>query len=125
MMVQKIIKLLTVLIFTLLLFNSCYYDKEEELYKYNHVINCDVSNVTYSKTIAPIMSANCNVCHSTSTAAGAIVLDNYTDLVKHMDRVWVSINLTGSSAMPKDGNMLTSCDINKIQAWKDKGTPND
>jgi hypothetical protein len=124
-MEHKIIKLFLYTGLILLISNSCYYDKEEELYKYNHVATCDLTNVTYNSTIVPILNSNCNICHNTSTAAGGIILDNYTELVKHMDRVWGSVNhSSGFSGMPKDGNMLTTCEISKIQAWMDKGTPN-
>ena len=105
--------------------NSCYYDKEDFLYKYANAAPCDLTNITYSQTIVPIMNANCTICHSKTNASGGVALDNYTDVVNHISRVWGDINhLSGYDAMPKGGNMLVTCDINKIQAWMNKGTPN-
>ena len=42
--------------------SGCYYDNEEELYPFDF---CDVTNVTYSGTIQPIVQGNCAVpgCH--------------------------------------------------------------
>ena len=115
---------------TLLLLSSlggCYYDKEEILYPAG---NCDTTNVTYSGTVSGIMNANCNVCHSTASAnanGGGIQLDSYTKLKVYVDngRLMGSINHAGGfSPMPKNATKLNSCDISKIQAWVNKGAPN-
>jgi hypothetical protein len=117
--------LILILILILVDCNSCYYDNEQDLYKYSNLVTCDLSNVTYAGTITPIINANCNICHSKTTASGGVVLDNYTDLASHISRVWGDINhFSGYDPMPKDGNMLSPCEINQIQAWMNKGTPN-
>ena len=106
---------------------GCYYDKEDILYPGG---NCDTSNVTYSTTVSGIMTANCNVCHSTSSAnanGGGIQLDSYTKLKVYVDngKLMGSINHAGGySPMPKNATKLSNCDISKIQAWVNAGAPN-
>ncbi len=119
-------KLPFLLVIVIMLFSKCYYDKEEELYKYSNMSACDTANVTYTGTIAPLMiNSNCNICHSHAAANGGIILDDYTNLSKNINRVWGSVNhFQGYVAMPQGGNMLSPCDLSKIKAWMNKGNLN-
>jgi len=47
---------------------GCYYDTVEELYPVNTNLPCDTTAVTYSGTIAPIITGTCSKCHAASTA---------------------------------------------------------
>jgi hypothetical protein len=110
----------------LLLFPSCYNDNEYDLYPYPGT-KCDSSNVTYSQTIAPILSANCNICHSTAVASGGVVTDNYNGLIiiANSGRLWIDVNWeSGADPMPKGGSKLSACDLGKIKKWINLGTPN-
>lgn len=106
---------------------GCYYDKEEILYPAG---SCDTATVTYGATVSGIINTNCNVCHSTASAnanGGGIQLDSYTKLKVYVDngRLMGSINHAGGfSPMPKNATKLNGCDISKIQAWVNKGAPN-
>jgi cytochrome c5 len=103
---------------------SCYYDKESELYP---VATCDTALVTYSQTIVPIMSANCNVCHSTAVASGGVITDNHADLstVAANGQLEGAVNhLNGFSPMPKGGSKLSDCNLSKIHIWVRNGSPN-
>ena len=103
--------------------NSCYYDSEEELYPGSNT--CDLTNVTYSNSIAPIFSAYCNSCHSSSNPSGYIATDNYASVTANMSRIRGCVNhLPGYSPMPKDGNKLSTCDLSKIDTWINQGMPN-
>jgi hypothetical protein len=103
--------------------NSCYNDSEEELYPGS--TNCDVSNVTYSNAIAPVLAANCNSCHSSSNPSGNIVTDNYASAVANMSRIRGCINhLSGYSPMPKNGSKLSDCELSKFDIWINQGMPN-
>jgi hypothetical protein len=100
---------------------GCYYDKESELYPYTE---CgDTTNVTYAKSIAPIMVAHCNVCHSTGIASGSVITDTHDGLyiVAGNGTLWTSVNWTGDP-MPKGSlDTLSVCDRTKIKKWIDAG----
>lgn len=109
----------------MILTGSCYYDNEE--YLYPNPVDCDVTNVTYTQTIAPILENNCNACHSSASPSAGIITDNYNSLqtIINDGSFRGSINhLQGWSPMPKGGNKLNSCDLAKIDAWIDDGAPN-
>jgi hypothetical protein len=105
--------------------NGCYYDIDEELYGTGGP--CDASNVTYAVTVSGILQQyGCKGCHSGVSASGGVRLDNFNDVKTQIanGRLWGSINhSSGFSPMPKGGNKMLSCDINKIKAWIDAGSP--
>lgn len=117
---------LTVIIFMLVMIsNSCYYDSEE--YVYPNPTACDTTNVTYSGTVAPLLAANCNACHSTSAPSAGIITDNYTGLqpIITNGKFYGAINhQPGFSPMPQGGNKLSSCDLARIDAWLNAGALN-
>lgn len=103
--------------------NSCYYDSEEELYPGSNT--CDVSNVTYSNAIAPVLAANCNSCHGSSNPSGNIVTDNYASAKANMSRIRGSINhISNYSPMPQNGSKLSDCELTKFDIWINQGMPN-
>jgi cytochrome c5 len=100
---------------------GCYYDSEEYLYG-----TCDISSVTFSKDIKPILDANCINCHS----SGAIDLTNYDGVkAKVSDSTLykaISYSYSGANSsknMPSAGK-LDDCSINKVKAWIDGGATN-
>jgi hypothetical protein len=102
--------------------SSCYYDNEEDLYVGSN--SCDISNVTYTASVAPVFAGYCNSCHSTGNPSGNIVTDNYAAVVQNMPRIWGAINHeTGFSWMPKGGGSLSTCDLSKIDIWIKQGMP--
>ncbi len=105
-------------------FSSCYYDKSEVLYPGS---TCDTSVVTYSSSVAPILSSTCITCHGGATPSAAIRLDNYTSVKQQVDngRLWGSVSHSGAySPMPKGGNKLSDCNLSKINIWIKAGAPN-
>jgi hypothetical protein len=105
---------------------SCYYDHEEDLYKYTNVL-CDTTNVTYSQSISKILSSNCNTCHSQSTLSGGVATDNYAAVktISLNNKLWGTVSQTnGFSPMPKNSSKLSDCDLAKIKKWIDAGSPN-
>lgn len=89
--------------------------------------SCDVSNVTYSGTIAPILQNFCVGCHSGSAPSGGILLNQYNGVAA----VALSGQLVGSitsasgyAKMPPAGGSLSSCNIEKITKWVNDGAPN-
>jgi mono/diheme cytochrome c family protein len=119
-----------ILLFTAGLFllglSSCFYDKADLIYP--QPSTCDTANITYSGTVAPILTANCNVCHGGTAAAGAgIKLDTYASLSTWVTngRLLNSMLHNGqASPMPKGGSKLDACTINKVSAWITKGAAN-
>jgi uncharacterized membrane protein len=120
------LKFSILLITGILFFSSCYYDNEEYLYGN---APCDISAVTYSVTVSNILATNCYNCHSTATgnaSGGGIILDTYTKLKPYVTngKLVGSINHAGGfSPMPKSATKLSSCDIQKIEAWVAAGAP--
>jgi uncharacterized membrane protein len=112
------------------LLSACYYDHRDQVYPQVVVSNCDTTAVTYSSTVASILTANCNTCHATSVAnsnGAGVILDNYTSVKTYINngRLLNSILQNGqASAMPKNMAKLDACTINKITAWINKGALN-
>ena len=119
-------KLLPGIIFLVLCFSGCYYDKANLVYPVSTA--CDTTNTTYSGTVSNILSTNCYSCHSGSASAGGgIKLDSYTNLKIYITngQLLSSINQTGAvPSMPLNSGKLSSCDINKITAWINGGSVN-
>jgi mono/diheme cytochrome c family protein len=106
--------------------SSCFYDKADLIYP--QPTTCDTATVTYSGTVAPILSSNCNGCHGGAAAAGAgIKLDTYASLSTWVTngRLLNSMLHNGqASPMPKGGSKLDACTLNKVSAWITKGAAN-
>ncbi len=117
---------LALILFVIVLIgSSCYYDNEE--YVYPNPTACDTTNATYSLTVAPIMAANCNGCHSSNAPSAGIITDSYAGLQPIIadGKFRGAINhLPGFSSMPQGGNKLSTCDLAKIDAWLNAGAPN-
>jgi hypothetical protein len=112
------------LVIIILSMNSCYYDKEEVLYPQTV---CDTAVITYSQTIAPIISSFCNSCHGGTTPSAGIKLDTYTDAKMQVTngRLWGAVShATNYSPMPKNAPQLNACNLSKIRKWLDAGAPN-
>jgi mono/diheme cytochrome c family protein len=117
---------LLILFLSLLVYISgCYYDKEAELYPFSP--QCDTTNVTYSVNVAPVMSANCNVCHTGTAASAGVKTDNYNDLMVTVNngKLWGSIHHDpGYKPMPNGLPQISPCDMSRIRKWIDMGAPN-
>ncbi len=88
---------------------------------------CDTTNVTFTATVQPILSANCYSCHSTAVAQSGVVLDTYAGVQKQAGNgnlIGVITHATGYPAMPQGGAKLSSCNISKIKKWIADGAPN-
>ena len=99
---------------------------------------CDTDNVTYNNTIKAIFDeAGCasnGICHH-GQQGNNFSLADYEDASNFifLDRMIGSLRWqNGFSPMPKDSTavpdqvgteMLSDCDINKIEAWIAAGTP--
>lgn len=121
-----IVKTILLVIPILLSLTGCYYDKEAILYP--DTANCTpVANPSFSSDILTILNAKCNSCHGGTSPSAGIKLDTYTEVVKYANTgsLMGSINhASGYSAMPKNSNKMSTCEIDKIQTWINSGMPN-
>src|SRR5687767_24772 len=79
--------------------------------------SCDSTIFSFAAVIKPIITNNCQGCHSGITASAGIDLTTYSGVkAKVTDgRLWGAVNhFTGYSPMPKNAPKLTDCDITKI-----------
>lgn len=120
---------IVLILFSIAIFSGCYYDSQE--YMFPEIgSQCDTTNVTYSGTIAPMLSNYCLACHGNSTAAsyGAnIKLENYSDVLVRVNdgKLYGSISrASGYSPMPKNSAQLSDCMITSVKIWIDAGAPN-
>jgi hypothetical protein len=114
--------LLFILLTMMSLYISCKNDKDDE------PEICDTTDMSYSNDIAPIIESNCSSgCHNGSNPASGFLLSSYDDLKLKVDegRLLGAIKRQpGFSAMPKDRNPLSNCNISKIEAWVLQGAIN-
>jgi len=106
----------------LLFTQSCSSDKEQLL-----APACDTSNVTYSGTIVPILSANCYSCHAGTTPVAPFRLDSHAAVAVQAGngKLWGALSHSaGFVPMPKDAPKLSDCNLTKIKKWLDAGFPN-
>ena len=122
---KKILKLSGILLILLLL-NSCYYDKEDQLYPSSGI--CDTSvPATYTTTIVPMLQQYCYSCHTGGFPSGNILMGTYAadKAIGQNGSLYGSISYaTGYSPMPKGMSKMTSCQIATIKKWVDSGMPN-
>jgi hypothetical protein len=103
---------------------GCYNDKEEILYPQSV---CDTATIAYSRSIVPVLSANCTSCHGGNTPSAAIRLDNYAGVKIMADNGKLAGAVThtaGFSPMPKNNAKLRDCNIIKIKNWIAAGALN-
>ena len=88
---------------------------------------CNTTNVTFSGTIKPIFTKYCTGCHSGAAPTGGINLTLYTDasgVAKSGRLVGAITHAPGFAPMPQGGAKLPQCEIDKIKAWVNAGSPN-
>ena len=88
---------------------------------------CNPDNFAFGADIFPLISANCQGCHSGSQPEAGLLLVDYASVKAAADNgtLYGSVaHLTGFSPMPKDGVQLSACNINQIKNWIDNGAQN-
>lgn len=89
--------------------------------------SCDTSNYSYSGRVKPLMTNWCIGCHNNSNAGGGVNLSSYNGVSASIagNKLIGSLDhLGGFSAMPKNTNKLSDCDINAVKKWVNGGFPN-
>ena len=120
--VKKIIPMLFVAALSI---NACTYNTEEELYPTDE---CNTVAMSLGTDISPILdNYSCNSCHSSTSNAGGVDLEGYTNLKIWVDngRLLGSMKHDGAtSPMPKAAPKMAQCDIDKVEAWITQGAQN-
>lgn len=86
---------------------------------------CDLSNVTFTSVVWPMMQNNCIGCHSGSNPGGGVPITNYNDVLAMANNGTLMGSVryeTGYSPMPIN-NQLSDCKIDQLQIWIDNGFP--
>lgn len=108
----------------ILLISSCYYDKKNELYG---ATSCDTAAVTYTKSIQPLVSAQCTGCHGATSPSAGISLNDYASVRQSVEFGTFSSSVNWDSKvvsnMPKGGSKWSTCDLSKLRIWQQKGFP--
>jgi len=129
-------KIIFSLLIVCVVFVGCYYDKSDMVNPNLALLGCDTTNVTYSSTIASILSnSNCLNCHGGSASSGdKLNLDNYATvkasalkgelLPAVRQDVSCAVCAANYKPMPTSGSKLSDCEVNKIAAWIHQGCKN-
>ena len=113
---MKIFSKFVMLVFTGYVFVSCASDSESD------VVEIPTTPITYTNTIAPLMSASCNMsgCHNNSSAAGGYILETYTQ-VRNAFENGSALSEIETGSMPLGGNKLSDTTINNVKSWIENG----
>lgn len=124
----KILRRRLVIIFvTVILVTSCTKENEENLQSNINQPLCDTFNMTFAKDVLPIITLNCYSCHGNGNIQGGMNLDGFTRIKRQVDNnllLNVIKHSPGYSQMPQGQPRLAQCDINKIEAWVNRGALN-
>jgi uncharacterized membrane protein len=101
---------------------SCYYDKEELLYPGNNTIDCNTTAAKFSSNVQPLITSKCaaSSCHDAS-AAGGIILQNYTQVSSVKERI--NTRVLVEKTMPPTG-ALAPAEMAILKCWIAAGAPN-
>lgn len=111
----------------MLILAGCYSDKEDQLYP-QPTTGCDTANISFATHVQPVLNQYCATpqCHDAITKSFTHDLSNYegAKTVAEKGRLLGSINREpGFLHMPKNMDKLGDCEIAKITAWVNAGTP--
>ena len=115
------------LTFTIIVINSCYYDKEELLYNLNVPCTDTTGSISYSQKIVPILQQGCYSCHTGNFPSGNILMGSYAadKVIAQNGKLYGAIShSTGYAAMPQGQPKLNNCSIATIKKWIDNGMLN-
>ncbi len=120
---KKLLIIFILILLPLVFFYSCYDDNEETMYRFT-TANCDLSNVTFSLTVNPVIQSNCTSCHSGSAPSGNLSLQNYNQIVAAVNSKGLYSRISNSSNPMPPGGLMDECKIKQIKKWIDSGLPN-
>ena len=106
----------TIFLFIILLLTSC---KKDPI----AIGKVDCNTVSYSATIAPLLTTSCNTsgCHNTGSNKGD--LTTYSKVSEYVNNGTFKKEVLTDQSMPTSGP-LTSEQLGQVQCWLDIGAPN-
>jgi mono/diheme cytochrome c family protein len=108
--------------------SSCYYDKEELLYRNSNAPCTDTTGtVSYAQKVVPVLQQYCYTCHSGSFPSGNIAMGTYAadKTIAQNGKLYGTINhSSGYVPMPEAAPKLSNCQIAVIKKWINNGIPN-
>ena len=109
------------LILVIVSVSSCYYDNVEDLYGTSP---CDVTAVSWTADIQPMIQQNCVGCHQGASASGGKDLSSYANVKLYLGGVVSRMNKPNGDPllMPPSGP-LSNCTLNQMDAWVAAGAP--
>jgi hypothetical protein len=85
---------------------------------------CDTTAVTYTNFVKPLVQAKCQGCHGNSNPSAGINLSTYaTAKPSAQNGKLVAAVTRTANWMPKNGQKLDACTVNKIKVWVNAGAP--
>lgn len=109
------------------LFTACTRQNEQALMGGSNTQPCDTSSMSYSTDIVPILEYNCISCHNRVQSNDGVILTDYADVLTEVQNGYL-VNVIehnpGFPQMPYGLPQLSSCTINMIVAWVNRGAPN-
>ena len=100
---------------------GCTYDDLETL---GNPVDCDTFDTTYGQDILPLVTENCQGCHSGGTPAAGIAFEEHADIALFAEAMLGRMELEPGDGllMPPSGK-LDSCSIARFTTWIDAGKP--
>lgn len=114
----------------LIILSQCTYHNIDEYFDEvptDTITNCDTIDVSFSKTVFPIIVNNCIACHNDITHYNDRNYETYegiTDAVNSGKLINVINHNSAYVKMPKNADKLPQCYINLIEAWVNQGSKN-
>jgi hypothetical protein len=123
---------ITFVLFVSVILCSCYRNNEATLFPKSSEpgsSSCDTMNVSYSAAINPVLLQNCAIpgCHTGPSPTAGYTLDNYIgvrSVVLGGRLIGAITHAVGYSPMPKNGGMLSDCQVGLITSWVNQGAQN-
>ena len=122
------LSLTALIIGTMVMISSCYYDKADLLYSGNAGPCTDsAGTVSYAQKVVPLLQQYCYSCHTGNFPSGNQLMGTYTsDKAMAMNGMLYGTiaHWAGYSPMPQGMAKMTNCQIAVIKKWIDSGTLN-
>lgn len=112
-------------VLSIIALEGCQYHSETALF--GPPPTCDTAHATFNATIVPIIQNNgCLSCHSSVAPLAGFSLSTYSEVKTVADNgqlYGALFHLPGFPPMPQGGAQLTPCELSKVKAWIDAGSP--
>ncbi|MDG1252082.1 MAG: hypothetical protein P8N56_00180 [Schleiferiaceae bacterium] len=101
--------------------SACYYDHADEVYGNTP---CDVSSVTWTNDIEPLIQSQCLSCHQGVSASGGLDLSTYANVKLNLSTMVGRMNKPAGDPMlmPQSGP-LANCNLIQMDTWVAQGAP--